>query len=213
MSSTDTGRTTVTSGGSAVQPVDPTKHIADPGPLGLAGFAATTFVLSAVNAGLVAKSIEPVVLPLALFYGGLAQLLAGMWEFRKNNTFGATAFGTYGPFWLAFAFYVWQFADKIPKDQAATATGMFLLVFTIFTGYMTIASLRTSVALIGVFLLLFLTFLFLTIGELSGSDSTAKIGGWLGLVTAVLAWYASFASVTNSTFKRTILPVVPLTAR
>ncbi|HVV07926.1 acetate uptake transporter [Amycolatopsis sp.] len=210
MTTTDSNRTTVTSGGTAVQPVDPTKHIADPGPLGLAGFAATTFVLSAVNAGLVAKSIEPVVLPLALFYGGLAQLLAGMWEFRKNNTFGATAFATYGSFWLAFAFYVWQFSDKIPPDQAANATGLFLLVFTIFTGYMAIASLRTSAALIAVFVLLFLTFLFLTIGEFSGAEGIGKFGGWLGLITAVLAWYASFASVINSTFKRTVLPVVPL---
>jgi hypothetical protein len=100
---------------------DPTAHIADPGPLGLAGFAATTFVLSSANAGLVSAAIVPVVLPLALFYGGLAQLLAGMWEFRKNNTFGATAFGTYGAFWLAFAFYIWQFAGKIPAADAASA--------------------------------------------------------------------------------------------
>ncbi|MTD53439.1 acetate uptake transporter [Amycolatopsis pithecellobii] len=195
---------------SAAGPVDPTQHIADPGPLGLAGFAATTFALSAVNAGLVAKAIEPVVLPLALFYGGLAQLLAAMWEFRKNNTFGATAFGTYGAFWLSFAFYVWQFADRIPPADAANATGLFLLVFTIFTGYMAIASLRTNAALVGVFVLLFLTFLFLTIGEYSGANSMAKLGGWLGLVTAVVAWYTSFAVVLNSTFKKTVLPVVPL---
>ena len=213
MATTDTGRTTVTSGGTAVQPVDPTKHIADPGPLGLAGFAATTFALSVVNAGLIGKGAAPVVLPLALFYGGLAQLLAGMWEFRKNNTFGATAFGTYGAFWIAYALYAWQFMDKIGPADQAHATGLFLLVFTIFTGYMAIASVRTSVALMGVLVLLFLTYLFLTIGEFSGSDSMAKVGGWLGLVTAVVAWYASFASVVNSTFKRTILPVVPLTAR
>lgn len=184
--------------------------IADPGPLGLAGFAATTFVLSAVNAGLVPKTIEPAVLPLALFYGGIAQLLAGMWEFKKNNTFGATAFGTYGSFWLAFAFYVWQFAGKIPAADAGTATGMFLLVFTIFTGYMAIASLRTNGVLVAVFVLLFLTFLFLTIGEFAGAEGMGKVGGWLGLLTAVVAWYGSFAVVVNSTFKRAVLPVVPL---
>jgi succinate-acetate transporter protein len=194
----------------ATAPADPASHIADPGPLGLAGFAATTFVLSLVNSGVVPKSVEPVVLPLALFYGGLAQLLAGMWEFRKNNTFGATAFGTYGAFWLAFAFYVWQFSSKIPETEASTATGIFLLVFTIFTAYMAIASLRTTVALVAVFVLLFLTFLFLTIGELGGADGIGKFGGWLGLITAVLAWYASFAVVINSTFKKTVLPVVPL---
>lgn len=187
--------------------------IADPGPLGLAGFAATTFVLSAVNAGLIPKAVEPVVLPLALFYGGLAQLLAGMWEFRKNNTFGATAFGTFGAFWLAFAFYVWQFAAKIPPANAATATGMFLLVFTIFTGYMMIASLRTNAVLVGVFVLLFLTFLFLTIGELGGAEGAGKIGGWLGLATAVVAWYGSFAVVTNATAGRTLLPIGPIGKR
>ena len=194
----------------AAHPTATAPGIADPGPLGLAGFAATTFVLSAVNAGLVPKSVEPVVLPLALFYGGLAQLLAAMWEFRKNNTFGATAFGTYGAFWLAFAFYVWQFAPKIPAADAATATGMFLLVFTIFTGYMTIASLRTNAVLVAVFVFLFLTFLFLTIAEFAGAEGLGKVGGWLGLVTAVLAWYGSFAVVTNLTAGRTLLPVVPL---
>lgn len=194
-------------------PIDPTAHIADPGPLGLAGFAATTFVLSSANAGIVPAAIVPVVLPLALFYGGLAQLLAGMWEFRKNNTFGATAFGTYGAFWLAFAFYVWQFAGKIPAADAGTATGMFLLVFTIFTAYMAIAALRTNAVLVTVFVFLFLTFLFLTIGELGSSTGSGKFGGWLGLITAVLAWYASFAIVLNSTFKRTVLPVMPLGSR
>ncbi|WAL69489.1 acetate uptake transporter [Amycolatopsis cynarae] len=192
---------------------DPGAHIADPGPLGLAGFAATTFVLSSINAGVVPKAIEPVVLPLALFFGGFAQLLAGMWEFRKNNTFGATAFTAYGSFWLAFAFYVWQFAGKIPAAQAATATGMFLLVFTVFTAYMTIASLRTSVALVAVFSVLLLTFVCLTAGEFSGAAGVGKLGGWLGLATAVLAWYASFAGVLNGTFKKTVLPVGPLSGR
>lgn len=189
----------------------PEASIADPGPLGLAGFAATTFVLSAINAGLVPKAIEPAVLPLALFYGGIAQLLAGMWEFRKNNTFGATAFGTYGAFWLAFAFYAWQFAGKIPASDVGTATGMFLLVFTIFTAYMAIASLRTNAVLVVVFVLLFLTFLFLTIGELGDAEGMGKAGGWLGLLTAVAAWYGSFAAVVNSTFKRTVMPVKQLT--
>lgn len=191
-------------------PASAVAHIADPGPLGLAGFAATTFVLSLVNAGVVPKAVEPVVLPLALFYGGLAQLLAGMWEFRKNNTFGATAFTTYGAFWLAFAFYVWQFASKIPEANASTATGLFLLVFTIFTAYMAIASLRTSGALVAVFVLLFLTFLFLTIGELGSADGIGKLGGWIGVITAIVAWYTSFAVVLNSTFKKTVLPVIPL---
>jgi uncharacterized protein len=84
--------------------------IADPGPLGLAAFALTTFVLSMINSGLVDKSAEPVVLGLALAYGGIAQLLAGMWEFSKGNTFGATAFSSYGAFWISFWAYVTFFA-------------------------------------------------------------------------------------------------------
>lgn len=193
---------------------DPTRHIADPGPLGLAAFAATTFLLSLFNAGIVPDSLEKVVLPLALFYGGLAQVLAGMWEFRKNNTFGATAFVSYGAFWLAFAGYV-QFIEPAlqaagaTKPQVALATGLFLLMFAIFTAYMTLASLRTTAALIAVFALLTLTFLALGIGEAVGASGLATVGGILGLLTAIAAWYASAAGVTNATWGRTVLPVGP----
>lgn len=190
---------------------DPTAHIADPGPLGLAGFASTTLVLSLVNAGLVDSSVETTaVIALAFFYGGLAQLLAGMWEFRKNNTFGATAFSTYGAFWLSFAMYVWVLMDTMNEDQQAVATGLFLLVFTIVTGYLGVASLATTVSLVLVFILLFLTFLMLTIGELAGIDSLGTLGGWLGILTALVAFYASFAGVLNATWKRAVLPVGPL---
>ena len=92
--------------GTQPQVADPTAYIADPGPLGLAGFAMTTFVLSVFNAGLITTSgVVAVVLPLALFYGGLAQFAAGLWEFRKGNTFGALAFCSFGAFWLSFAAY------------------------------------------------------------------------------------------------------------
>jgi succinate-acetate transporter protein len=183
--------------------------IADPGPVGLAAFAMTTFVLSVVNAGLIDKSVEPVVLGLALFYGGLVQLLAGMWEFRKGNTFGALAFSSYGAFWLSFFYYVSYIAAGIPAAHVGSATGLYLLAWTIFTAYMTVASVRTSGAVFIVFVLLTLTFLALTIGALAGSSGFSMIGGWLGILTAILAWYASFAGVTNSTFKRTVMPVWP----
>lgn len=188
-------------------------HIADPGPLGLAGFAMTTFVLSCVNAGLVAKAIEPAILPLALFYGGLIQLLAGMWEFRKANTFGALAFSSYGAFWLSFVGYVKFIVPGLPAAATASATGLFLLAWTIFTAYMTIASLRVSGSVAAVFTVLLATFIFLTIGTYSGDASATHIGGYLGIATAVLAWYASFAGVTNATFQKTVLPVFPSTAR
>ncbi len=190
-------------------------HISDPGPLGLAAFAATTFFLSAVNANLLPGTVEAGVFGLAIFYGGIAQLLAGMWEFTKGNTFGATAFSSFGAFWLAFWWFVTRgvpamVADKATTDDINHAVGTFLLVWTIFTAYMFIASLRTTAAVSAVFLALTLTFLFLCIGNYAASTGMVKTGGWLGLVTAVLAWYASFAGVTNSTFRRTVLPVVPL---
>ncbi|WP_129308889.1 acetate uptake transporter family protein [Streptomyces sp. L2] len=185
--------------------------IADPGPLGLAGFAATTFVLSAFNADLIDATLSGVVLPLALFYGGLAQLLAGMWEFRKGNTFGATAFCSYASFWLSYAAYV-RFVH-LPPATAHQATGLYLLVWSIFTVYMTVAALRTSGALVVVLGLLSATYIVLTIAEFSSSTTTAKIGGWLGLITAVAAWYASFAGVVNATWKRQVVPVMPLSGR
>jgi len=188
----------------------PVATIADPGPLGLAAFALTTFVLSCFNAQLIGDAkLEAVVLPLALFYGGLTQLLAGMWEFRAGNTFGALAFSSYGAFWLSFAGYVKFVAGGLNPATAHTATGLFLLGWTIFTIYMTVAAVRVSGAVLLVFVLLSLTFLFLTIGALNEMSSMSKLGGWLGLATAIAAWYASFAGVTNATWRRTVLPTWP----
>ena len=181
--------------------------IADPGPLGLGAFAMTTFVLSVFNAGLLPSTLEAVVLPLALFYGGLAQLLAGMWEFRKANTFGAVAFSSYGAFWLSFAAYVKFIAPGLPPSSAGTATGLFLLAWTIFTAYMTVGALRVNGAVAAVFVVLVLTFLVLTIAEFAGAAGLVRIGGWLGIVTALLAWYASAAVIINTTWQRAVLPV------
>src|SRR5216110_3891156 len=111
--------------------------IADPGPLGLAAFALTTFVLSMFNADLVGAGGEPVVLGLALAYGGLAQLFAGMWEFRTGNTFGATAFTSYGAFWLSFwAFEQFYAKDITDKVALGNAVGLFLIGWGVFTAYM-----------------------------------------------------------------------------
>jgi succinate-acetate transporter protein len=177
--------------------------IADPAALGLAGFAMTTFVLSMFNTGLVSKAGEPVVLGLALAYGGGAQLLAGMWEFRKGNTFGATAFSSYGAFWISYWAFVAFFAKGVPD----TAVGLYLIAWGIFTFYMWVASFRTTVAVNVVLLLLWITFLLLGIGDASANGGITKLGGWIGLATALAAWYASFAIVANFTFKRTIFPV------
>ena len=195
----------------AAPPAAPAMSIADPAPLGLAAFALTTFVLSFFNAGLVSNTGEPVVLGLALAYGGLAQLLAGMWEFRTGNTFGAVAFTSYGAFWLSFwafeQFYAKEITDKVALGNAV---GLFLISWGIFTAYMFIASLRTSVAIAVVFFLLATTFIVLGIGDAEADKGISHAGGYIGIATAIAAWYASFAAVTNSTFGRTVLPVKEL---
>jgi hypothetical protein len=183
---------------------------ADPGPLGLAGFALTTFVLSMFNAGLVSKAGEPVVLGVALAYGGIAQFAAGMWEFRTGNTFGAVAFTSYGAFWVSFWALITFFAPTIPAEHAGAAIGLYLISWGVFTAYMFIASLRTTGAVALVLLLLTITFILLGIGNSGGHEGIVEVGGWTGLLTAVAAWYASMAAVVNSTFGKTVMPVVPL---
>ncbi|MHB1490053.1 succinate-acetate/proton symporter SatP [mine drainage metagenome] len=182
---------------------------ADPGALGLAAFALTTFVLSFVNAGLVPATVEPVVFGLALFYGGLAQFAAGIWEFANRNTFGATAFCSYGAFWMAFWFLA-RFTDlKGAGADAGKGVAVFLLAWGIFTLYMTFAARRTTMAIFLVFVFLTVTFFALALGEYTATTAYTRIGGVLGIVTALLAWYGSFAVVLNSTHKRVVLPVGP----
>lgn len=187
-----------------------TSSIADPGALGLGAFAGTTFVLSCFNANLINMNLSAVVLPLALFFGGLGQLLAGMWEFRKANTFGATAFTSYGAFWLSFAVYVKFIAPTLPAATAHQATGLYLLMWAVFTVYMAVAALKLNGAVLAVFVTLATTFILLAIGAFAQSDGVNKVGGWVGLLTAVVAWYASFATVTNATWKRSAIPTWPL---
>jgi succinate-acetate transporter protein len=201
--------------------------VANPAPLGLSAFALTTFVLSATNAQFLFKGIPPVTgaiaLGLAAFYGGLVQLIAGIQEFRNNNTFGATAFCSYGGFWLAVAFTLSplfggkNLVDLIGTADAAHGVGVFLLGWTIFTGLMLLGTLRSNLALIGVFFFLFLTFLALTIGWLAGIPASGtgsltwvNIGGWLGIVTALVAWYTALAGVLASTKSAFQLPVFPM---
>jgi succinate-acetate transporter protein len=189
-----------------------TPPVADPGPLGLAAFALTTFILSAFNAKVVGPpELEAVVLPVAVFYGGAVQVLAGMWEFKRNNTFAAVAFSSYGAFWLSLAAYLQLVAPGLPPEEAHTATGLFLLAWTVFTAYLLIASLRVNGMLATVFVLLFVTFALLTIGQLGTSNGVGQLGGWFGLVTAFAAWYGSAAGVINSTWGRAVLPVFPIT--
>jgi succinate-acetate transporter protein len=189
---------------------------ANPAPLGLAGFAATTFMLSMINANLVNHLALTGVLGLALAYGGIAQLIAGIWEFRTGNTFGAVAFCSYGAFWISFYFLVTVGLGGVPKGSIDSVIGLYLWTWGIFTSLMFFASLRTTGAVAIVFLLLAITFIVLGIGNsalsgtLSTTNGTIKLGGWLGIATAIAAWYTAIAAVLESTFGRTVLPVFPL---
>jgi uncharacterized protein len=217
MTTTEAASTRDYTAAPAVSPTPPLAPlVADPAPLGLAGFAMTTFFLSVFNAQLIkAPALEAAVLPLAFFYGGIAQLLAGMWEFRRNNTFGALAFSSFGAFWLAYAGLVRFIVPGVATNtHLYQAIGLFLLGWTIFTAYMTVAAIKTNAVVFAVFVALTLTFLFLTLGAFANVkapsvSSWTKLGGWVGLATALFAWYGSFAGVTNSTFGRTLLPTWP----
>jgi uncharacterized protein len=176
---------------------------ANPAPLGLSAFALTTFVLSAANAGLIpGAGAAKMVIGLAIFYGGIVQVLAGMWEFRSGNTFGAAAFSSYGGFWLALGFSIQN--NLIPSH---TALGFFLLGWTIFTALMFLGTLRSNVALIVVFGLLTITFLLLTLGEFGAG--TGVLGGWFGIATALAAWYTAVAGVLAAGPAMFSLPVGP----
>jgi uncharacterized protein len=207
-----TGRSTRAASevGSEERPTRTRPVTADPAPLGLAAFALTTFMLSLFNAGLLDEAGEPVVFGLALAYGGIAQLLAGMWEFRTGNTFAATAFTSYGAFWLSFFVLEVFFADEIPAAEMPIYLGWFLVAWGVFTTYMYIASFKLTGAVNVVFLLLAATFYLLGLGDLTGTEIITRIGGFVGLATAVSAWYASFAVVTNETFRQKVLPVKEL---
>ena len=183
---------------------------ANPAPLGLVGFGLTTVLLSLVNAGVLPAGGEQVVLPMALAYGGLIQILAGLLEFRTGNTFGTTAFLSYGAFWWWFALLI-MFGSHgvLDLSHAGSTIGVALLGWGVFTLYMWVATFKLAKALWWVFLTLWVTFFLLGFGALFGMHGLHVIGGWLGLVCGLLAMYTSFGLVTNATFGR---PVVPLGA-
>jgi succinate-acetate transporter protein len=187
---------------------------ADPAPLGLAAFALTTFLLSGNNAGFIPDAIW---IGPALFYGGTVQLLAGMWEFRNRNVFGATAFSSYGGFWLALGTVVVladvskTFASGLAGSNLTSALAWFLIAFAIFNSYMLLWSMRVSLAVFAVFLTLEITEIVLAVGFFNlshgGTAYILHVGGWCGIVTAAVAWYTSAAGVVNGMSPVPVLPV------
>jgi succinate-acetate transporter protein len=179
--------------------------VADPGPLGLAAFALTTFLLSTVNAHWTnGNSAGTAFLGYALAYGGLAQLLAGMWEFRNRNVFGATAFSSYGAFWIGL--FIWI---RLAPLRSGHDLGWILVAWAIFNLYMLVMSLQVNLAVFLVFLTLQLTEVFLAIGNFAdgGTGGLSQFGGYLGLITAFVAWYTSMAGVANGLNGRIRVPV------
>jgi succinate-acetate transporter protein len=185
----------------------PSRFIADPAGLGLAGFALSTMVLSVVNIGLLPKADAPVALGLALAYGGGVQLLAGMWAFIKNDTFAAVALSSYGGFWISFYVLEKVLMPQIPAADQAGALTLYLACWGFFSFYMWLASFRVSAAINAVFITLWPAYLFLALGKSIGSTTLFEIGGGFGMATALAAWYASAAIVLNKTFLRPVLPV------
>jgi len=204
-------------------PASPALAVADPAPLGLAAFALTTFLLSAVNAGWAKSSTGFDWWGYAIAYGGIAQLLAGMWEFKNKNVFGATAFSTYGGFWIGLGLWLHV---TVPDAAAAKGfnalelnkdLGWIVLAFLIFNTYMLIISTQVNVAVFGVFLTLEITEIFLVIGNFTTkapalppdptNSKMIMIAGIVGIITAAVAWYASAAGVINGLKGKPVFPV------
>ena len=181
---------------------------ADPAPLGLAAFALTTFLLSAANADWMGSATGDAWLGYALAYGGVCQLLAGMGEFRNRNVFGATAFSTYGGFWIGLALWALLVAPKATAASAAEHdVAWILLAFAIFNTYMLLWSTQVNAAVFSVFLTLEATEIILFIGNFAGNTSIVKVGGYVGVLTALTAWYTSAAGVINGMRGAPLLPV------
>ncbi|CDK27327.1 unnamed protein product [Kuraishia capsulata CBS 1993] len=178
-----------------------THKFGNPAPLGLSAFALTTFVLSLINAKAMGVSTPNVVIGLSMFYGGLVQLLAGMWELALENTFGALALGSFGGFWMSFGaiFIPWFNIASAYEDptELDNALGFYLLGWTIFTFMLCLVTVKSTVPFFGLFVFLDITFLLLSLGYLAPSVGCTRAGGVFGVITAFIAWYNAYAGVAN----------------
>lgn len=196
----------------APAPHKPFRQFGNPAPLGLSAFALTTFVLSLVNVQARGVTTPNLVVGLAYGYGGLVQLLAGMWEFATGNTFGATALSSYGGFWISWAiiqtpsFAIIQSYDT--PGELDNVLGFYLLGWFIFTFMMFLCTLRATLAFVILFGTLDLAFLFLSIGHLALSENCTKAGGYFGLLSAFTAWYCALAGILNTENSFFTLPVI-----
>lgn len=178
-------------------------NFANPGPLGLCGFALTTWLLSLINGGIFDAQSLGMVFAMAFAFGGTAQIIAGMFEFQKGNTFGFTAFISYGSFWWSWALFSVFFKGQTPPQFI----GWYLAIWGTFTLMMFLATFSKPKALQAVFFFLTLTFYALAIGDNTGNHSIVNVGGYLGLITALCAFYLAAAEVINESYGKTVLPI------
>jgi uncharacterized protein len=178
----------------------------DPFPLGLASFGISALVLATVMSGLIDAGATPVVLPLALALGFGTELVAGVVHLRRGETFPGLVFTAYAGFWLSYALLVQFYGAQITAD-AANAQGVFLLAWGIFSTYVLLAALRTNLTTIAIFVLLCAVFYLNAAGAFSGRTGLGELAGYLLIVDAALALYASAAIIVNTTWERPVLPV------
>lgn len=179
--------------------------LANPAALGLGGFALTTFILNVVNSGLISADNLGMVLPIGICYGGLAQFCAGMWEFKRGDTFGATCFSSFGAFWIGIALMMILESTGVISPVPREGMAVLFIAWGIFTAYATIASLRVNRAVTSIFVTLVILFFMLAAGE--WNVTVHKIAGYEGIICALIAWYTSAAVLINTLFRRDMLPL------
>ena len=185
---------------------------ANPAPLGLMGFALTTILLNIHNAGFF--ELNSMIIAIGVFYGGIAQLIAGIMEWKKNNTFGTLAFSSYGAFWLTLV-GVWLIPAIFPSTKLAgspseTALAWFFVMWGLFSGYMFVGTLKLNRALQVIFGLLTVLFLLLAVRDFGGGAVWGRIAGWEGIATGLAAAYTAAAQIINEIYRKVILPLGPV---
>ena len=196
-----------TSPAGRAQPPAASGPLADPGAWAVTAFATTSFMLGLYDTHLIGSGSLPIVFPVAFFYGGLIQIIVGILEIGRGNLFGAVVFGSYGPFWVIYGAISTWFAKMAPPSSVNAGIALFLAMFAVVTFYFFLASLRTDRVLVAIFALIFIGLVLLAIGAQSGTLRWTKIGGWVTIAFAVLAWYHAAADIINSTFRRSVLPL------
>jgi hypothetical protein len=183
--------------------------MANPAPWAVTAFATTSFMIGMYQTHLLNNAGLPIVLPAALFFGGLVQIIVAILEFIRGNMFAGAVFGTYGPFWVILGVFNTMYAAGVPPVQLNDANSLFLAMFAVISFYLAIASLRTDLVLTVIIWLIFIGLTVLAVGAGANNVDITEAGGWIVLVFAVLAWYHAAGDIIESTFGRKVLPFGP----